>query len=431
MTTFHPPKAERRMDKIVIRGGERLIGEVGVSGSKNATLPIFVSSLLSEGIHLFHNVPNLRDVQTIVKVLNNLGVKVWQEGGVYRIDATNVSNLEAPYDLVKTMRASILVLGPLVARMRRATVSLPGGCAIGARPINLHLMGLEAMGTKIELRGGYVEAKAERLRGADVNFDVPTVTGTENLMMAATLAKGTTRLQNAAMEPEVVELASVLIKMGARINGAGTRFIEIEGVDSLQPVQYTIMPDRIEAGTLMVAAGLTRGNIKILNCPIRHMETVVSKLRESGMEIDAEEDGVRVVGNRRIRSVDVKTQPYPGFPTDMQAQFMVLMSLAKGLSTITETIFENRFIHVSELRRMGANIRIQGNTAIIQGVEGLNGAEVMATDLRASASLILAGLAADGLTGVSRVYHLDRGYEGLDKKLAKLGADIKRVKEED
>jgi UDP-N-acetylglucosamine 1-carboxyvinyltransferase len=315
--------------------------------------------------------------------------------------------------------------------MRRATVSLPGGCAIGARPINLHLTGLEAMGTKIELRGGYVEAKADRLKGADINFDIPTVTGTENLMMAATLAKGTTRLQNAAMEPEVVELANVLIKMGAKINGAGTRFIEIEGVDSLQPVQYTIMPDRIEAGTLMVAAGLTRGNIKIFNCPIRHMETVVSKLRESGMEINAEEDGVRVVGNRRIRSVDVKTQPYPGFPTDMQAQFMVLMSLAKGLSTITETIFENRFIHVSELRRMGANIRIQGNTAIIQGVEDLSGAEVMATDLRASACLILAGLAADGLTGVSRVYHLDRGYEGLDKKLAKLGADIKRVKEED
>ncbi|NWF94314.1 MAG: UDP-N-acetylglucosamine 1-carboxyvinyltransferase [Syntrophaceae bacterium] len=419
------------MDKIVIRGGERLIGEVEVSGSKNATLPIFASSLLAEGTHRFHNVPDLRDVRTIVEVLHNLGVQVSQEGRVYRIDATHVSNLEAPYDLVKTMRASILVLGPLVARMRRATVSLPGGCAIGARPINLHLMGLEAMGTKIDLRGGYVEARADRLKGADITFDIPTVTGTENLMMAAALAKGTTRLQNAAMEPEVVELANVLTEMGARINGAGTRLIEIEGVDSLQPVEHTIMPDRIEAGTLMVAAGLTRGNIKILNCPIRHMETVVAKLRESGMEIDPEEDGVRVVGTRRIRSVDVKTQPYPGFPTDMQAQFMVLMSLAKGLSIITETIFENRFIHVSELRRMGANIRIQGNTAIIQGVESLSGAEVMATDLRASASLVLAGLAADGLTKVSRVYHLDRGYEALDRKLAKLGADIKRVKEAD
>jgi len=419
------------MDKIIIRGGERLIGEVEVSGSKNATLPIFAASLLAEGVNLFHNVPNLKDVQTIVKVLKNLGVKVWEEGELYRIDATEVSNHKAPYDLVKTMRASILVLGPLVARMRRATVSLPGGCAIGARPINLHLMGLEAMGAKIELRRGYIEAKADRLKGAEISFDIPTVTGAENLMMAATLAKGKTTLQNAAMEPEVVDLANVLTKMGAKINGAGTPLIEIEGVESLQAAEHSIIPDRIEAGTLMVAAGLTRGNIKILHCPLQQMETVASKLRESGMEIDSDGEGARVVGNRRIRSVDVKTQPYPGFPTDMQAQFMVLMSLAKGLSVISETIFENRFIHVSELRRMGANIRIQGDTAILQGVEGLNGAQVMATDLRASASLILAGLAAEGVTEVSRVYHLDRGYEGLDKKLASLGADIKRVKGED
>ncbi|MCJ7749171.1 MAG: UDP-N-acetylglucosamine 1-carboxyvinyltransferase, partial [Desulfobacterales bacterium] len=412
-------------------GGERLIGEVEVSGSKNATLPIFAASLLAEGVNLFHNVPNLKDVQTIVKVLKNLGVKVWEEGEIYRIDATEVSNHKATYDLVKTMRASILVLGPLVARMRRATVSLPGGCAIGARPINLHLMGLEAMGAKIELRRGYIEAKADRLKGAEISFDIPTVTGAENLMMAATLAKGKTTLQNAAMEPEVVDLANVLTKMGAKINGAGTPLIEIEGVESLQAAEHSIIPDRIEAGTLMVAAGLTRGNIKILHCPLQQMETVASKLRESGMEIDSDGEGARVVGNRRIRSVDVKTQPYPGFPTDMQAQFMVLMSLAKGLSVISETIFENRFIHVSELRRMGANILIQGDTAILQGVEGLNGAQVMATDLRASASLILAGLAAEGVTEVSRVYHLDRGYEGLDKKLASLGADIKRVKEED
>jgi UDP-N-acetylglucosamine 1-carboxyvinyltransferase len=418
------------MDKIIIRGGERLIGEVGVSGSKNATLPIFAASLLAEGVNLFHNVPNLKDVQTIVKVLKNLGVKVWEEGEIYRIDATEVSNHKAPYDLVKTMRASILVLGPLVARMRRATVSLPGGCAIGARPINLHLMGLEAMGAKIELRRGYIEAKADRLKGAEISFDIPTVTGTENLMMAATLAKGKTTLQNAAMEPEVVDLANVLTKMGAKINGAGTPLIEIEGVESLQAAEHSIIPDRIEAGTLMVAAALTRGNIKILHCPLQQMETVASKLRESGMEIDSDGEGARVLGNRRIRSVDVKTQPYPGFPTDMQAQFMVLMSLAKGLSVISETIFENRFIHVSELRRMGANIHIQGDTAILQGVENLNGAQVMATDLRASASLILAGLAAEGVTEVSRVYHLDRGYEGLDKKLASLGADIKRVKEE-
>jgi len=418
------------MDKIIIRGGERLIGEMEVSGSKNATLPIFVASLLTKGKNLFRNVPNLRDVQTIVKVIKNLGVKVWEEGDGYRIDATEVSNHEAPYDLVKTMRASILVLGPLVARTGRATVSLPGGCAIGARPINLHLMGLEAMGAEIELRRGYIEAKADRLRGVHISFDTSTVTGTENLMMAAALAKGKTTLQNAAMEPEVVNLANVLNKMGAKINGAGTSLIEIEGVESLQAVEHTIIPDRIEAGTLMVAAGLTRGNIKLLNCPLHHMEAVILKLRETGMEIESEgEDGVRVVGNRRIRSVDVKTQPYPGFPTDMQAQFMVLMSLAKGLSVISETIFENRFIHVSELQRMGANIGIQGNSAIIHGVESLSGAQVMATDLRASASLILAGLAAEGVTEVSRVYHLDRGYEGLDKKLAKLGADIKRVKE--
>jgi UDP-N-acetylglucosamine 1-carboxyvinyltransferase len=414
------------MDKVVIRGGERLIGEVEVSGSKNATLPIFASSFLTEGVNLFHNVPNLKDVQTIIEVLKNLGVKVWREGEVYYIDATEVSNHEAPYDLVKTMRASILVLGPLVARMRKAKVSLPGGCAIGARPINLHLMGLEALGAKIELRHGYIEAKADGLKGALISFDIQTVTGTENLMMAATLAKGKTILQNAAMEPEVVELANVLNKMGAKINGAGTSLIEIEGVKSLQAVEHSVIPDRIEAGTLMVAAGLTRGNIKILNCPLHHMESVVNKLRESGMEVNVEGEGVRVVGNRRIRSVDIKTAPYPGFPTDMQAQFMVLMSLARGLSVISETIFENRFIHVSELRRMGADIRIEGNSAIIQGVESLSGAQVMATDLRASASLILAGLAAGGVTEVSRVYHLDRGYEALDKKLAKLGANIKR-----
>jgi len=419
------------MDKIVIRGGERLIGEVEVSGSKNATLPIFAACLLSEGENRFHNVPNLRDVHTIVKVLKNLGVKISEEGDAYRIHAAEVSGDEAPYDLVKTMRASILVLGPLVARMRNAKVSLPGGCAIGARPINLHLMGLEVMGAEIELRHGYIEAKADGLKGANISFDTVTVTGTENLMMAATLARGKTTLQNAAMEPEVVELANVLNKMGAKISGAGTSLIEIEGVESLHGVEHRIVPDRIEAGTLMVAAGLTRGNIRILDCPLSEMEMVVHKLRESGMEIEPEGDGVRAVGMKRIRSVDVKTQPYPGFPTDMQAQFMVLMSLARGLSVISETIFENRFIHVSELRRMGADIRIQGDSAIIQGVEGLSGAPVMATDLRASASLILAGLAAEGVTEVSRVYHLDRGYEGLDTKLIKLGANVKRVKEGD
>jgi UDP-N-acetylglucosamine 1-carboxyvinyltransferase len=418
------------MDKIVIRGGERLIGEVEVSGSKNAVLPVFAASLLAEGENLFHQVPNLMDVRTIIRVLSNLGVKVGKEEKSYRVDATDISTHEAPYEMVKTMRASILVLGPLVARLGKARVSLPGGCAIGARPVNLHLMGLEALGAKIEIRHGYIEAEAHGLRGASITFDTPTVTGTENLMMAAVMAKGKTTLQNAAMEPEVMELADVLIKMGAKIKGAGTSVIEIEGVKSLHAIEHTVIPDRIEAGTLMVAAGLTRGNIKLLRCPLHHMEAIVKKLRQSGMEIEPEGDGARVVGNRRIRSVDVKTLPYPGFPTDMQAQFMVLMSLAKGLSVISETIFENRFIHVSELIRMGADIRIVGNSAIIQGVENLSGAPVMASDLRASASLVVAGVGAEGVTEVSRVYHLDRGYEGLDKKLAQLGANIKRIKEE-
>jgi len=416
------------MDRILIQGGERLIGEVEVSGSKNASLPIFAASILTEGENLFQNIPKLKDIETISKVLKTLGVKVEKvEDHTYRIDAREVPYCEAPYELGKTMRASILVLGPLVARKGEAIVSLPGGCAIGARPINLHLMGLEAMGARIELKKGYVEAKADRLRGAEIGLDTPTVTGTENLMMAATLAKGRTILRNAAMEPEVVELAQVLNKMGAKIEGAGTSTIVIEGVEGLGGVNHTVIPDRIEAGTLMVAAGLTRGNIKLLNCPLHHMEALIYKLREAGVEIESEGDGVRVVGNTRIRSTDVKTQPYPGFPTDMQAQFMVLMSLARGLSVITETIFENRFIHVSGLLRMGANIRIKGNTAIIQGVDHLSGAPVMATDLRASASLVLAGLVAEGVTEVSRVYHLDRGYEGLDQKLARLGANIKRI----
>jgi UDP-N-acetylglucosamine 1-carboxyvinyltransferase len=419
------------MDKIVVKGGERLIGDVHVSGSKNAALPIFAASLLTDGVNSLSNVPNLRDVRTIGKVLANLGAKVWTEGEAYRIDATTISSHEAPYDLVKTMRASILVLGPLVARVRKATVSLPGGCAIGARPINLHLMGLEALGAKIDLRHGYIEARTDGLKGAAITFDTSTVTGTENLMMAATLAKGKTTLYNAAMEPEVVELAHVLNKMGAKIKGMGTGTIEIEGVEMLHATEHPIIPDRIEAGTLMVAAGLTRGNVRILNCPLPHMETTVQKLRESGMEIEPEKEGVRVIGTRRIRSVDVKTAPYPGFPTDMQAQFMVLMSLGRGLSVISENIFENRFIHVSELRRMGADIRIQGSSAIVQGRDHLSGAPVMATDLRASASLVLAGLAASGETVISRVYHLDRGYEQLDKKLATLGANITRVREGD
>jgi UDP-N-acetylglucosamine 1-carboxyvinyltransferase len=416
------------LDKIVIQGGERLVGEVVVSGSKNATLPIFASSLLAEGENRFDGVPDLNDVRTICEVLRNLGVKIGRgQRGDYLLDGTELVGHEAPYKLVKTMRASILVLGPLITRAKRAAISLPGGCAIGARPINLHLKGLEKMGAEIQLKHGYIEAKTKGLRGADIYLDIPTVTGTENLMMAAALAKGETVIENAAGEPEVVELAEVLNKMGADISGAGSRIIRVKGVRHLRATEHTIIPDRIEAGTFMVAAGVTKGNIHIRNCNLDHMEAVVNKLRETGMEILREDDGTRAIGNKRIKSVDVKTHPYPGFPTDMQAQIMVLMTLARGLSVISETIFENRFIHVGELRRMGADIKIEGNSAIIKGVKGLSGAPVMATDLRASASLVLAGLAAEGETDVSRIYHLDRGYERLVEKLADLGAHIRRI----
>jgi UDP-N-acetylglucosamine 1-carboxyvinyltransferase len=417
------------LDKIVIQGGERLVGEVKVSGSKNATLPIFASSLLAEGENRFHGVPDLKDVKTICEVLKKLGIGITRKGsGDYLLDGTELLGHEAPYNLVKTMRASILVLGPLVARAKRAVISLPGGCAIGARPINLHLKGLEKLGAEIELRHGYIEAKTRGLKGADICLDVPTVTGTENLMMAATLAKGETVIENAAGEPEVMELAEVLNKMGAKISGAGSNIIRVKGVKRLTAAEHAIIPDRIEAGTFMVAAGVTRGNIHIQNCKLDQMEAIVDKLREAGMEILQEDDGVRAIGNKRIKSVDVKTLPYPGFPTDMQAQIMVLMTLAKGLSVVSETIFENRFIHVGELKRMGADIKVERNSAIINGVKTLSGAPVMATDLRASASLVLAGLAAEGETEVSRVYHLDRGYERLEEKLARLGARIKRIK---
>lgn len=417
------------MDKLIIEGGYRLVGQIPISGSKNAALPLFAASLLADGWNTLQNVPALADIRTISKLLLQMGVKIEAESNRVRLNAAGVHSCEAPYNLVKTMRASVLVLGPLVAKWRRARVSLPGGCAIGARPINLHLKGLEALGAKIELKHGYVEAQADRLRGAKIYFDISTVTGTENVMMAAVLADGRTILENAASEPEVVELAKALNKMGAKIQGAGTDVITIDGVEELQPVEYTIMPDRIEAGTLMVAAGITQGNIRLSNCDLTHMEAVVAKLREAGLEIFPEEEGVKVIGPVNIKAADVKTLPYPGFPTDMQAQFMALMCLASGLSVITETIFENRFMHVSELRRMGADIRVEGSNAIVRGLANLTGAPVMATDLRASASLVLAGLAAEGTTEVSRIYHLDRGYERLDKKLAKLGAKIKRVKE--
>jgi UDP-N-acetylglucosamine 1-carboxyvinyltransferase len=417
------------MEKMIIEGGYRLVGQIPVSGAKNAALPLFAASLLVDGWNTLQNVPALADLRTISRLLRQMGVKVEGESGTVRLNAAGVHSCEAPYSMVKTMRASVLVLGPLVAKWKRARVSLPGGCAIGARPINLHLKGLEALGAKVELKHGYVEAQADRLKGAKIYFDISTVTGTENIMMAAALAEGRTVLENAASEPEVADLANFLNKMGARIQGIGTDVLIIDGVQELKPVEHVIMPDRIEAGTLMVAAGMTRGNVKLLNCNLSHMEAVVAKLREAGLEIFPEEDGVKVIGPTNIKAVDVKTLPYPGFPTDMQAQIMALMCLAGGLSVITETIFENRFMHVSELRRMGANIRVEGRNAVVRGLASLNGAPVMATDLRASASLVLAGLAAEGTTELSRIYHLDRGYERLDGKLAKLGAKITRIKE--
>ena len=417
------------MQKIVIRGGARLHGEVHVSGSKNAALPILASALLARGRSTFRNVPALGDVRTMGRLLTRLGAEVEDAGkGVMRIDTTNAAGHEAPYELVKTMRASVLVLGPLVARGGRARVSLPGGCAIGARPIDQHLKGLEAMGARIELARGYVNASARRLRGASIVFDMVTVTGTENLMMAAALARGRTTLENAAREPEVEELGRVLNKMGARITGAGTSLITIEGVDELTPIEHSVIPDRIEAGTLLVAGAITGGNVLLRDCLPEHLDAVIAKLRAAGAEVAADGDGIRVRGKAEFQPADVSTQPFPGFPTDMQAQFMVLMTRARGQSVLSETIFENRFMHVPELMRMGADIHIEGRTAIVRGPTKLAGATVMATDLRASACLVLAGLIARGTTEVLRIYHLDRGYDRLDKKLRALGADVRRAK---
>jgi UDP-N-acetylglucosamine 1-carboxyvinyltransferase len=415
------------MDKIVIKGGERLRGEVRVSGAKNAALPILCSSLLATGRSVYRNVPGLGDVKTMKKLLAQLGAEVDGQGTT-TVDTSHVTNFEAPYELVKTMRASALVLGPLVGRYGEAKVSLPGGCAIGARPIDQHLKGLATLGARIELEHGNVTARAKRLRGATIVFDMVTVTGTENLMMAAALAKGRTTLENAACEPEVEELARVLNKMGARISGAGTALITIEGVDELQPLDHAIIADRIEAGTLMVAAAVTRGNVLIKDCLPEHLDAVIAKLRAAGVEINVEPGGVRVRGRADVLPTDIATRPYPGFPTDMQAQFMVLMSLAKGQSVLSENIFENRYMHVPELCRMGADIQIEGRTAIVRGPAKLKGAKVMATDLRASACLVLAGLVAEGSTEVLRVYHLDRGYERLERKLRGLGANMRRMR---
>jgi len=414
------------MDKIVIEGGVPLQGEVAISGAKNAALPILAATLLAPGVHRLANVPPLADIRTMRRLLCIMGVK-FEDGDPLVVDSTKLTGWMAPYELVKTMRAAVLVLGPLVARARQASVSLPGGCAIGARPINLHLKGLEAMGVKITLNQGYVEAKAKRLRGTDIHLDIPTVTGTENLMMAATLAQGTTRLINAAQEPEVSDLARFLVAMGANIEGIGTDILTIHGVESLRPASYTIMSDRIEAGTYLTAAAITRGEVTITNAPLEHLAAILEKFHDAGVRCSASENLVRVEPGGSLQGVDVRTLPYPGFPTDMQAQFMALMSVAKGASVITETIFEDRFIHVGELKRLGADITISGNQAVVRGARHLSGAPVMATDLRASASLVIAGLAARGTTEVQRVYHLDRGYAHLTEKLEALGARIKRV----
>jgi UDP-N-acetylglucosamine 1-carboxyvinyltransferase len=415
---------------MVIQGGRRLAGEVHISGAKNAALPILAATLLGKGTCTLTNIPAVRDVVTMSKVLTHLGASVEAEGDRYTVSLDAITSREAPYDLVKTMRASVMVLGPLVARWGEAVVALPGGCAIGARPINLHLAALEKMGAEIRIEHGNVHARVRgRLQGARIYFDLQTVTGTENVMMAACLAEGTTVLENAAREPEISDLANFLSKRGARISGAGTDVITIEGVPELRGADHEIVPDRVETGTYLVAGAITGGEVRVARCRPDHCEALLAKLREAGAELKVEKEAIQVRAGGKLRAVDLKTLPYPGFPTDMQAQMMALMAISSGSSVITETVFESRFIHVLELQRMGADIRIEGNHAVVTGVERLGGAPVMASDLRASACLILAGLAAEGETRVSRVYHLDRGYERLDAKLTGLGAQIRRETE--
>jgi UDP-N-acetylglucosamine 1-carboxyvinyltransferase len=416
------------MDCLLITGGQPLRGEVRVGGAKNAALPILASTILGPGECILTNVPEVVDVVTMGKLLGLLGATVRTDGSRVAVNAGALRSTEAPYDLVRTMRASVLVLGPLVARWGEATVSLPGGCAIGTRPVNLHLAGLAKLGAEVTIAHGYITARAKRLRGARISLDIPTVTGTENLLMAATLAEGTTVIENAAKEPEVTDLATFLVKRGARVFGAGTDVITIEGVSGLRNADHEIIPDRIEAATYLAAGAITRGDVCVDRCRPHQMEAVLLKLREMGAEVTEGKESVRLRASGRLRPVDVKTFAYPGFPTDMQAQVMALASVAEGTSVIAETVFESRFIHVPELRRMGADIKVEGNQAVVNGVEKLTGAPVMASDLRASAALILAGLAAQGETGVSRVYHLDRGYEHIEEKLRGLGAVVRRVK---
>ena len=418
------------MDCMVVQGGRRLAGEVRISGAKNAALPILAATLLGKGTCTLTNVPAVRDVHTMSKVLAHLGAKVETAGEHFTVSLDTVASCEAPYDLVKTMRASVMVLGPLLARWGEAVVALPGGCAIGARPINLHLAALEKMGAEIRIEHGNVHARVrDRLKGARIYFDLPTVTGTENIMMAACLAEGTTVLENAAREPEISDLAQFLTKRGARIMGAGTDVITIEGVSELRGADHEIVPDRIETGTYLVAGAITGGEVRVARCRPDHCEALLAKLGEAGADLKVEKEAIQVRAGGKLRAVDLKTLPYPGFPTDMQAQMMALMALARGSSVITETVFESRFIHVLELQRMGADIRIEGHHAVVTGVGRLGGAPVMASDLRASACLILAGLAAEGETRVARAYHLDRGYERLDAKLCGLGAQVRREAE--
>ncbi|MDZ4731938.1 MAG: UDP-N-acetylglucosamine 1-carboxyvinyltransferase [Xanthomonadales bacterium] len=417
------------MARICIDGGIPLHGDVGISGAKNAVLPILVASILGDDTSRISNVPHLQDVTTTMELLGRMGASLgMSERMQVEIDPRGINHFEAPYDLVKTMRASILVLGPLVARYGRAQVSLPGGCAIGSRPVDLHLRGLQQLGAEVSVVNGNIEAKADRLKGARMVMDTVSVTGTENLLMAATLARGNSVIENAAQEPEVVDLANFLIAMGARISGAGTNTIEIEGVDNLSGADYSVLPDRIETGTYLVAAAMSGGHVRCTRANPRHLDAVLHKLQEAGGDISTGEDWVALdMGGRRPKAVNITTAPYPAFPTDMQAQFTALNAVAEGTGTITETVFENRFMHAQELRRLGANIQLKGNTAIIRGVARLTGAPIMATDLRASASLVLAGLVADGQTLVDRVYHIDRGYENIEEKLSQLGARIRRI----
>jgi len=417
-------------EKLIISGGNRLQGTVKIDGAKNSSLSIMAATLLTKDVCILRNVPRLTDVDIMTKVIRKLGVKVeWKEDNNLYIDSDNFNNYEAPYELVKMMRGSILVMGPLLARLKRAKISLPGGCAIGARPVDYHLKGFEALGAQVEVEKGYIEAKVNILKGDEIYLDFPSLGATENIMMAACLAEGVTKIENAAKDPEVVELGHFLNKMGAKVEGLGTDLIEIEGVKKLHGVDYTIIPDRIEAGTYMIAAAITGGDVLIEKVDPLLLKPLIVKLEEAGVRIELEKNLIKVTGPDRVKAVDIKTLPFPGFPTDMQPQFMALSCVAKGTSVIIETVFEKRFTHIGDLIRMGADIKVEGHSAIIKGVKKLSAAPVMASDLRGGAALVLAGLVAEGTTELSRIYHLDRGYVNLEEKLTSLGADIKRVKE--